>query len=601
MGASERQFNYGIGVDDKGTLVFEKFKKTILDGNKDINSSTQGIIDRTRRYGDETNRLSDFIRKQRAESREQNFLFRESTQAIGAASATLALFGNTLGQSDGKMKKFTDSLNQGFVTFQGLSFLLSGAGPWGVAAAGIGGVASALFSMNKNLDETTPKIKEQKTEIDLLAGSYTHWRDILKGSVADNKAVSEVEIGLLKARADVFHQVIEAQKAGARDMTIIINDQKLSTGEVLEAQMAAATATKQTLKENEEEYAKVTSKIKGVTAAMNEVIVTPIEQKFESNLKPLELTQSALGRVEGAYKGVLGAITGVETTRLDFGPPINNMVNLNFQLQETQKELALATIGSEHFYRTLSKVEGLKKAINDGATEPLMKFTKTLGQVIPYAAKGFTLIQMSQLQNQNELIQGLEEEKEAAIKSIDERLAVTVKGSQQEMALMKEKAALQASFDARIRAEKRRAFVADKEARIIESVMQTAAAVTEALPNFILAGIVGALGIAQTAIIASQPIPKFHSGGVVPGSSMSEYPILARGGETIRTEAQERAIQETINNDNSARSVIVNVNMYAPTDSVEWVKRAVQEGLRAAGINEVDKYFRSSRHAVMIQ
>jgi len=53
---------------------------------------------------------------------------------------------------------------------------------------------------------------------------------------------------------------------------------------------------------------------------------------------------------------------------------------------------------------------------------------------------------------------------------------------------------------------------ADKAQAIFQATINTAAAVVKALPNFILAAIVGALGIAQIAKIAQQPIPKFAKG-----------------------------------------------------------------------------------------
>lgn len=52
----------------------------------------------------------------------------------------------------------------------------------------------------------------------------------------------------------------------------------------------------------------------------------------------------------------------------------------------------------------------------------------------------------------------------------------------------------------------------DKQIAIFQAVVNTAAAVAQALPNFVLAGIAGALGAAQIAIIASTPIPQFRKG-----------------------------------------------------------------------------------------
>ena len=47
---------------------------------------------------------------------------------------------------------------------------------------------------------------------------------------------------------------------------------------------------------------------------------------------------------------------------------------------------------------------------------------------------------------------------------------------------------------------------------IFNAVINTAQAVVAALPNFVLAAIVGVIGAAQVALIASQPIPQFYKG-----------------------------------------------------------------------------------------
>lgn len=52
----------------------------------------------------------------------------------------------------------------------------------------------------------------------------------------------------------------------------------------------------------------------------------------------------------------------------------------------------------------------------------------------------------------------------------------------------------------------------DKNLAIFNAIVNTAAAITKALPNLVLAGIAGALGLAQVAVIAARPIPRFRSG-----------------------------------------------------------------------------------------
>lgn len=66
--------------------------------------------------------------------------------------------------------------------------------------------------------------------------------------------------------------------------------------------------------------------------------------------------------------------------------------------------------------------------------------------------------------------------------------------------------------------EKKKAALQEKQAKwdkansIIQAGIATALAVTKALPNLVLAALVGAMGAAQVALIAAQPIPKYAKG-----------------------------------------------------------------------------------------
>lgn len=65
----------------------------------------------------------------------------------------------------------------------------------------------------------------------------------------------------------------------------------------------------------------------------------------------------------------------------------------------------------------------------------------------------------------------------------------------------------------REKALKIEAFKKQKAADIIQSIINTALAVTKALPNVPLSIAAGIAGAAQTAVIAAQPIPAFYAGG----------------------------------------------------------------------------------------
>lgn len=88
-----------------------------------------------------------------------------------------------------------------------------------------------------------------------------------------------------------------------------------------------------------------------------------------------------------------------------------------------------------------------------------------------------------------------------------------------------------------VKAIKKKQFEANKLAAIIQTTINTAIAVTNALGsaappyNFILAGIVGGLGAAQIAIAASQPTPEFKTGGFTEKGGRDEVAGIVHKGE----------------------------------------------------------------------
>ena len=82
----------------------------------------------------------------------------------------------------------------------------------------------------------------------------------------------------------------------------------------------------------------------------------------------------------------------------------------------------------------------------------------------------------------------------------------------------RKRAAEQRTADKNKELEKQKAEIQQKQAKwnkansIIQATIATYRAVTEALPNFVVAAIVAAMGAAQVAMIAAQPIPKYAKG-----------------------------------------------------------------------------------------
>lgn len=119
------------------------------------------------------------------------------------------------------------------------------------------------------------------------------------------------------------------------------------------------------------------------------------------------------------------------------------------------------------------------------------------------------------------------------------KAAITQKEEQREKELARQKAAMQ------------------KKKTIFEIILNTAAAVVEALPNFILAGIVAAAGAAQLGIAIAQPLPEYaagtrnHPGGLaLVGDGGRPEVVMTPSGGLFRTPANDTLV------DLPARSVV---------------------------------------------
>lgn len=101
-----------------------------------------------------------------------------------------------------------------------------------------------------------------------------------------------------------------------------------------------------------------------------------------------------------------------------------------------------------------------------------------------------------------------------------------------------QKMAIEKRYRNEEKAIKRQAWEADKQAAVVMAVINTAVAVTKALPNVLQAVAAGVAGAAQVAVIASQKPPKFAKGtefveGPGTGTSDSIHAMLSRGERVV--------------------------------------------------------------------
>ena len=163
--------------------------------------------------------------------------------------------------------------------------------------------------------------------------------------------------------------------------------------------------------------------------------------------------------------------------------------------------------------------EGLSDIMVDVAEDGKLSF-ENMAQAVGKIVSGITSL-MTDIYDAR--IENIEKEQEAndeaydkeieRIESLEENGAIST-----EEAEARKRAAEDKTAAKNAELEKKKAALQEKQAKwdkansIVQAGIATALAITKALPNLVLAALVGAMGAAQIAVIAAQPIPKYAKG-----------------------------------------------------------------------------------------
>lgn len=163
--------------------------------------------------------------------------------------------------------------------------------------------------------------------------------------------------------------------------------------------------------------------------------------------------------------------------------------------------------------------EGLSDIMVDVAEDGKLSF-ENMAQAVGKIVSGITSL-MTDIYDAR--IENIEKEQEAndeaydkeieRIESLEENGAIST-----EEAEARKRAAEDKTAAKNAELEKKKAALQEKQAKwdkansIVQAGIATALAITKALPNLVLAALVGAMGAAQIAVIAAQPIPKYANG-----------------------------------------------------------------------------------------
>lgn len=163
--------------------------------------------------------------------------------------------------------------------------------------------------------------------------------------------------------------------------------------------------------------------------------------------------------------------------------------------------------------------EGLSDIMADVAEEGKLSF-ENMAQAVGKIVSGITSL-MTDIYDAR--IENIEKEQEAndeaydkeieRIESLEENGAISTEEAEARKRDAEKKTAAKNE-----ELEKKKAALQEKQAKwdkansIVQAGIATALAITNALPNLVLADLVGAMGAAQIAVIAAQPIPRYAKG-----------------------------------------------------------------------------------------
>lgn len=204
----------------------------------------------------------------------------------------------------------------------------------------------------------------------------------------------------------------------------------------------------------------------------------------------------------------------LETALLDLGDPLQvldgSLNGVNGELERLQSLFNAATTDQARreiaaMIATLEETRGkLEEVKNTGRVtfEDIASAVREAAQVLGGVFNAQHVSRMNEI----------EAERSAALDSIDRQLESEKLSQKQKTDLLQKRAKLEKGFeDQRKEAAKKQAERA-KIVSLFEIAINTAAAVVKALPNVVLAAIVGGLGLAQAGVVAATPVPSFRKG-----------------------------------------------------------------------------------------
>lgn len=334
----------------------------------------------------------------------------------------------------------------------------------------------------------------------------------------------ELNLKLAQIEANRKAELDAAKKTGA-DITLI-NEKFNAQRQKLEEEYAdkfLAQKQKQFAAESEERSTKMIGELNDLKAQYAEELKLH-KQNADKREEITEKFERAAADIQYKYAHdeAQAAINMLEESLKVSGLSADEQERIRRELAEAR--MKLSDEETEH------ELENIKETL-DADEDAKKKRLQAIQKWLQVAADSLNAINDLSSAIYDNKIQKIEDEQEAFEAStqkesdliselVDKQVISQEEGDARKRALDEKKAKKNEELELKKQKLKERQAIWDKANSIAQSAIATALAVTQALPNVVMAAIVGALGAIQLATIIATPIPKYakgtdyHAGGL---------------------------------------------------------------------------------------
>ena len=535
----------------------------------DLANSFQQVQNRLKLVTNSTNELLNV--------QEKLFVVAQKTRGAFAETVTLyqklALNSKNLGLNQNQLLTITENVNK--------AIAISGADSI-QASAGILQLSQAFASGRLQGDEFRSISENIPVILDILAQSTGIARGELKKMAGEGKLTSEVLAkALFEATSDLDSQFTKLAPTISQATTVMGNSLLNLVGKIFEATNASTLLSKALIEVSKQmdEASKIVDvfsaiSLKNLEEALKEGDSALLKQVYSTDLldkalQAINITRNAdifgvktsINSYEELEEKLESLRTTIELNDSELQRFTNRLIeatkpNYSDKIAELDKflkknESTISAISEKNKEAIYSDVEFLRYK-QDEEVRLINEQTKAILEIIRLKEEGITGITKEEHQKYLEMIENLKREEigisarynleliELEKKKADEIAKINKKNYDEQFSLFKDGKFAQMDLNKiaegnmskftkdtavstleALAQNNKRAFQINKAYKTAEAIMNTAQGVTKALAtgNFILAGIIGAMGFAQVATIQSQQYSGRALGGRVQAGS----------------------------------------------------------------------------------